>query len=314
MSDISFSDIRRLDGALLLVFREVLRARRTTIAAERLGVTQSTVSHALDRLRDIFGDPLFVRRPHGVEPTRRALELGPRIEALIDLTAQTLRSGDGAFDPRRSERRFNLAAPENVTTVLGAGLLNRLKAAAPGVSFSVQYLLANTAVDALRRGEVDLALGRLPSNLPGIVSETLYTDHYCVVARKDHPQINGALSDAEYVRIGHITIFDPPEGGPEDSAPDPRLVNTPAFLPKWLAALTMVAASDAIASCPRRLADRLAGPLGLQVIEMNWDGPGFPIHCLRLAGRPDPGLDWFTAQVRGAAGHEALDGPALPSA
>jgi DNA-binding transcriptional LysR family regulator len=70
MAEIDINNIRRLDGGLLLVFREVLRHRRTTDAAKRLGITQSTVSHALDRLRDLFGDPLFVRRPHGLEPTR----------------------------------------------------------------------------------------------------------------------------------------------------------------------------------------------------------------------------------------------------
>ena len=85
MSDINQLDIRRIDGGLLLVFRELCRRRRTTAVAAHLGLSQSAVSHALGRLRDLFGDPLFLRRPHGLEPTPRALELAPRIEALIDL-------------------------------------------------------------------------------------------------------------------------------------------------------------------------------------------------------------------------------------
>ena len=60
-------------------------------AATRLRLTQSAVSHALARLRDLFGDPLFVRRPHGLEPTKRAMALGPRIEALIELADATLK-------------------------------------------------------------------------------------------------------------------------------------------------------------------------------------------------------------------------------
>src|SRR5947207_632997 len=98
MSDIDINDIRRLDGNLLLVFRELARTRRTTEAAARLGVTQSTISHALARLRALFRDPLFARRPHGLEPTPRALELGPRIEALLDMTSAVL-ARDGGFDP-----------------------------------------------------------------------------------------------------------------------------------------------------------------------------------------------------------------------
>src|SRR5215510_13495997 len=125
MSDIDKPDIRKLDGNLLLVFRELARTRRTTEAARRLRVTQSTVSHALARLRDLFGDPLFVRRPHGLEPTRRAVALGPRIEALIELADVTLKS-EGKFDPKVSERRFMAAAPDFFTALVGARLLENM--------------------------------------------------------------------------------------------------------------------------------------------------------------------------------------------
>src|SRR5262245_57347684 len=113
MSNIEGIDIRKLDGNLLLVFRELSRTRRTTEAARRLGLTQSTVSHALARLRDLFADPLFVRRSHGLEPTQRAQELAPRIDSLIDM-ASTLVARGGGFDPASSQRRFVLAAPEFV--------------------------------------------------------------------------------------------------------------------------------------------------------------------------------------------------------
>src|SRR5260370_26623015 len=103
MNDIDTSDIRKLDGNLLLVFRELARTRRTTEAARRLGVTQSTVSHALARLRDLFADPLFVRRPHGLEPTPRALELAPRIDSLIDMAGAAL-TPEGGFEPAHTRR------------------------------------------------------------------------------------------------------------------------------------------------------------------------------------------------------------------
>jgi hypothetical protein len=74
MSDFNLNQIRRLDGGLLLVFRELLRTRRASAVAQRLGLSPSAISHALNRLRDLFGDPLFIRRPHGFEPTRRAEE------------------------------------------------------------------------------------------------------------------------------------------------------------------------------------------------------------------------------------------------
>ena len=111
MSEFDNDDIRRMDGGLLLIFRELLTRGRASEAARRLGLSPSAVSHALTRLRDVFRDPLFIRRPHGLQPTQRALELGPRVEALIDLVRATI-SPAGRFDPAGSRRVFNLAAPE----------------------------------------------------------------------------------------------------------------------------------------------------------------------------------------------------------
>src|ERR1700748_1346656 len=133
MQDIDFNNIRRMDGSLLLVFHELLREKRATAVAKRLGLSQSAISHALTRLRDIFGDPLFVRRPHGLEPTRRALELQPRIEALLQLADETLER-ERKFNPKQSNRRFILSAPEFVTALIGARLIETFRTDAPGAS------------------------------------------------------------------------------------------------------------------------------------------------------------------------------------
>src|SRR6516162_73523 len=171
MGDIDRTDIRKLDGSLLLVFRALARTRRTTEAARRLGVTQSTVSHALARLRDVFDDPLFVRRSHGLEPTPRALELAPRIDSLIDMAGAVM-TRDG-FDPALSERRFRLAAPEFVTVLVGGSLAQAFQRQAPRASFSVDFLLGGDALEMLRRGEIDLVLGQFPSLPAGMAAEIL---------------------------------------------------------------------------------------------------------------------------------------------
>lgn len=105
MSDFDINQVRRLDGGLLLVFRECLRRRKAQEAAQVLGLSPSAVSHALTRLRDLFGDPLFVRKPHGLVPTRRALELEPQVEALLQLAGAAL-GGREAFDPSTSPARI----------------------------------------------------------------------------------------------------------------------------------------------------------------------------------------------------------------
>ena len=81
MTDFSQSELRRLDLTLLLVFLGLLRHRKATDVAAELGLTQSGVSQALKRLRDIFGDPLFLRRPHGMDPTATALAITAALNA-----------------------------------------------------------------------------------------------------------------------------------------------------------------------------------------------------------------------------------------
>ena len=71
--------LRRLDFSMLVIFRDLVRQQKTTIVAAQLGLSQSAISHALSRLREVLGDPLFVRRPSGLEPTLRALATGARL-------------------------------------------------------------------------------------------------------------------------------------------------------------------------------------------------------------------------------------------
>jgi DNA-binding transcriptional LysR family regulator len=300
MSDFNINQVRRLDGGLLLVFRELLRRRRGSEVARTLGLTPSAVSHALTRLRDLFEDPLFIRRPHGLEPTRRALELGPRIEALLEMAGQAL-SPTGGFEPARSSRRFNLAAAEFVTALIGGPLINAMRAEAPGVSFAVDHSSQGLAADGLRRGVADLALGRFHALPPGLTAEPLFSDRYCVVARKGHPSLDGDISEAAYHDTGHVFAYSPSETGPDPNEGEASHIRMIAAVPGWLTALSLVAATDAIATCSERLARRHAERLGLQILKPPFEMWSFDIQAVRREG-VDPGVDWFLGLVRAAVG------------
>ena len=92
MNEFDTAQIRKLDGGLLLIFRELMARRRASDVAQHLGLSPSAISHALGRLRDVFGEPLFLRRSHGLEPTRRALELAPGIDRLLGLMDEMVSS------------------------------------------------------------------------------------------------------------------------------------------------------------------------------------------------------------------------------
>jgi DNA-binding transcriptional LysR family regulator len=307
MSDTNENDIRRVDGGLLLVFRELVRRRRTTAVAAHLGLSQSAVSHALARLRDLYGDPLFLRRPHGLEPTPRAVELAPRIEALIDAIDASLRS-DATFDPSRTERFFRIAATEHAGEAIAARLAPRLRAIAPRSRFAWQFTRGYVALEAVQRGQADVALGRFESVPAGMVGEPLFEDRYCVVARLGHPTIDGEIDAATWATAGHVFVssymaFDDVAGPTigEDPMPNPDQVATVALVPRWEMALAMVAASDAIATGSRRVAENQAARYALQVIEP--PQPAYTPWTVSMARRAggDTALDWFCAEVCAAA-------------
>ena len=297
MTNIDRVNIRRLDGGLLLVFRGLLRRRQTTAVADELGLSQSAVSHALSRLRELFEDPLFIRRPHGLEPTRRALELAPRIDALVDLVGSLLERED-KFDPARSERRFTLGAPEFITALIGSALVETFRKHAPNASFVVESSAQEPTLDAIRRGELDLALGRFSTLVPGVVSEPLYEDRYCVAARHGHPKIKGKISYEDWLTMGHVfAVSSAEEPGGEQTDDEIAFF---AAVPRWLTALVLVSASDAIATCPMKLAQRQAKVLGLQVIAAPFLQNRITVSAVRREAANDAGADWLLRQVRKA--------------
>jgi LysR family transcriptional activator of mexEF-oprN operon len=305
MYDIDLDDIRRIDGGLLLVFRELCRRGQVTAVAAHLGLSQSAVSHALARLRDLFGDPLFLRRPHGLEPTARTAALAPRIEALIEMMGEALQPEPG-FEPARSSRWFRLAATEYAAEAIVARLTGRIRRAAPQAGFVLQFARGYVALDALRRGQIDLVLGRFDSLPHGFVGEVLFEDRYCVVARRDHPTIQGEIDAKAWRTTGHVfvgsysasdNVVGPAIG--EDAMPRSEDVIATAIVPRWEMALAMVAQSDAIATGPRWLAEQQADRLGLQVLAPPQLAPPWQVSVVRREGL-DAGLDWFCGEVKAA--------------
>lgn len=302
MADTRDQNIRRLDGTLLLVFRELMRQGRATAAAERLGLSQSGVSHALARLREVFGDPLFLRRPHGLEPTRRARELAPQVEALIAL-AQDAVGGAAGFDPAGATRRFQVGAAEFVTALIAAPVLRSLEQDAPTASLAFRFLVGDAALAALRRGDIDLAVGRFREVSEPLVREPLFRDRYAVVARLGHPALTEGLGRAAFARLGHVAVS--PEG--EAGGGDPTLSRilarqrVVAIAPRFLTAFAMAAATDALVTAPRPLALRYAAAFGLDVFETPFAPPPLEVFTVRRAGpQADPAAAWLEQKVRTA--------------
>lgn len=298
-SDIDISKIRKVDGGLLLVLQQLLEHGSVTRTAESLSLGQSTISHALTRLRDLFEEPLFIRKSHGLEPTQRALQLQPQVEMLLDLTRDTLGIGY-SFDPLTSSRMFSISAPEFVTVTSATSLLNLIDDQAPSVGVRFVQLPEDEVFERLRRGDMDVAIGRF-EQAPAEVSLTLlYEDEFCIACRKGHPISRGKVTVQKYRLASHIWADSPSETIARDSEFD-FSSSRGSIVSKWVTALIIAAQTDYIATCPRQLAESQAQLLNLEVLNL----PNVEPIRVSLASRKDihdRGAEWFVQQIRRVVG------------
>jgi DNA-binding transcriptional LysR family regulator len=159
-------DHKSLDWHLLDVFLTVLQESNVSRAAERLNLTQSTVSHSLNKLRAIFGDPLFVRSGRGVEPTERARSLrDPVMRILDDMKAL---SDERVFEPTTQPLRFNIAANDLIRDVLFPNILKT----ANGMHVDLRLKFIPSGVPAaglLNDARCDLIITPVPPEGPDII-------------------------------------------------------------------------------------------------------------------------------------------------
>jgi DNA-binding transcriptional LysR family regulator len=306
MSNINDTKLRRVDLGLLLVFQELFRRRRATAAAQRLGLTQPAISHALGRLRALTGDPLFVRRPEGMAPTAHAVELAPKVDAILALAGEAFDEA-GTFQPSDSRRLFRISANDFAGSLLATPLIERVAAAAPLARLSISFAGGPAAAyRALRNGDLDVALGRFLDVPADCQATRLFDEDYLVVARADHPKIQGGLDLETYVALDHLVVsFAGDLTGSIDQELAARGVSRRvcAALPLFLGAFAAVAGSDFVATAPRRLALRFAAQFGLRTFEPAVPLPPFAVDLLQSRNSvADAGTAWLIEQIRAVLG------------
>jgi DNA-binding transcriptional LysR family regulator len=289
--------LRRLDMTMLLVFAEALKYRKLSAAASRLGLTQPAVSHTLARLRDLFGDPLFLRRPHGVEPTARALALAPQVQAIID-TAQASLMGGSAFSPGSTTAIFRVAALDYEAAVFGPPLCRILAEEAPGATLVFRSLANAQAMDALDGGEADIVLGFVPGLPDTYGRRVFYSESYAAVHRKGL-RYRGTLED--YLAREHVLVsFSGERRGIVDDVLAAKGLSRKvrAVFPLFLPALAAVAETDMVATLPRRLALTQAERFGLRVKEPPLALRSFPVRAIwHPRSENDPKIKWLVDRL-----------------
>src|SRR6266404_101465 len=149
------------DLNLLIVFDAVMQERNVTRAGEKVGLSQPAMSHALNRLRHMLKDELFVRTPDGMVPTPRAELLAQPLRSA--LSEMQLALEPAVFDPAASDRRFLLALNNYAAVVLAPPLVAAVSAAAPTVRLDLRPSGTLDIIDRLDRGDLDLTVGSMAS-------------------------------------------------------------------------------------------------------------------------------------------------------
>lgn len=198
MKRISFLN---LDGNLLRLLLHLTETESITQSAQNLGVTQSAVSHMLNRLRAIVGDPVVVKSGRGVVATAEAKRLADKARVLLDDLREFSYGGD--FDPADLSEQITIAANDLQRDLLLPTLLKRLKKEAPGVTLRVIPSDIPT-LDMFRTNQCALAISPRPPDGSEIMQKRLFEDRYQVFY--DGSQRDAPRSLADYSAAEHVTV------------------------------------------------------------------------------------------------------------
>jgi DNA-binding transcriptional LysR family regulator len=290
-----------VDLNLLVVFDALIAEGHATRAAQRIGLTQPAVSHALNRLRALFGDPLFVRSPRGMVPTPLAQDMAADVRSVLEQVEGILLGGR-AFDPMSSRRQFTIGLSDYAAFVLLPPLTARLDREAPDVSLVVRDTSRGIGLSMLEDGVAELLAGNFPPPPTHMRSERLYEEEFVCASRRDHPDIDGEIDLDRYLSLRHLQVS--MKGSPKGSV-DALLARrglerrVAVTVGHFLMAPMLADASDLVATEPRRLFASLAERLPLRLFRPPIEIAPFPVvQAWHARHDADPGHRWLRQVLR----------------
>lgn len=296
MSKFDWSD---LDARLLRLLVTVVETGSITGAAQRLGVTQSAVSHLLDKLRGITGDALFVKRGRGIAATARAEALAVEARRLLGELERFARSG--SFSPADWRTTLTIAANDFQRDVLLPALAARLRGQAPGVALRV-IPSDIPSLEMLRDGHCQLAISPRPPEGSDIVQKRLFEDRYRVFY--DPGAREAPTTKAEYLAADHATVVYQPQRAldlDQHLATKGVQRRFAVMVPGFAGLPPFLRGSRLLATAPGLL-QRSPLMQGLASVKVPVPCPGMPMYLIwHLRHQQDPAHQWLRAQIEAVA-------------
>ncbi|HRL22014.1 LysR family transcriptional regulator [Alcaligenes sp. Lyrl_28] len=292
-------ELRRIDLNLMLSLHALLTEQHVTRAAHRLHKSQPAVSHALAHLRQVFNDPLLIRRGSRLELTAMALQLQrPLEQALQQLNALL---DTGGFDPVSEQREFRLAMSDYGAQIVLPPLMRRLRQQAPGIRLAVSQASREAMLAQLSDGEIDLAFGVFSEMAASLQAQTLFDEHLICIA--DQASLSGGQPPGldEWLQRPHVLLAMRPGGESEvDKALSQHGLHRQIVLslPHWSAAAQVLEGTDLILTVSSRSAEHLRDQARLVFFQ-----PPLPIppvlfqQVWHRRRHTDPAHAWLRQQV-----------------
>ncbi len=300
MSIINVANISRLDLNLLVVFQCVMGERSVTRTAEILNLTQGAVSSSLKRLREHFDDALFVRGAGGMVPTRRALELAPKVNEALAAVAAMI-DGSAPFAAETSARVFSIALSDDIESCLSPMLVNEGAARRLSIGFAFQQTNSSLWKSALADGEVDLALVSEPKGFGShYASRILFSSSYSCLYDGARLNLKSPITRDEYLAHPHVRIsYDGRRGFVDDLLENEGIRRrVSASFTHFSGALAALVYCDAIATLPSFAAHAYARIARLSVSPVPISTPAFRVFMVWKASRnDDPQNAWLRSFI-----------------
>jgi len=291
--------VKNIDLRVLAIVSELNRTRSVSQAAENLELSQSAVSMSLAKLRRHFNDPLFVRTSAGMDPTPHAVELIQLLQKAEGLL-QTALGHHVVFDPKTSDRRFQIHGTDIAQVTFMPRLMARLGRIAPDVRVELRRMSENTSKQ-LESGEADLCVGFVPPMGAGYCQQRLFKERFVCAVRADHPRIETSLSLEDFLFETHVSVTTCGTGHSilEKTLEAKRLRRRIGLtVPSFLGLTPVLASLDYIATLPERLALHIAQSTPIKIFPLPVPVPTYIIvQQWHERYTHDPASKWLRALI-----------------
>ncbi|MGE8481315.1 MAG: LysR family transcriptional regulator [Pseudomonas sp.] len=295
------NNLRRLDINLLLTLDVLLSEHNVTRAAQRLNLSQPSVSVHLAKLRDIFNDPLLLPGPRGMRPTARADELREPLRQALEALERAV-SPASPFNPAEAQQTWNVMASDYGESTIILPALAGLRSAAPGTRLAVFDLMPSQLAKQAEQGAIDLAFHTTEDAPPGLRRRALFTERYVLVGRTGHPLLRKRPTLTQFCELDQVIVS--PNGGGFQGVTDKALAQAGLTrrvvlsVPHFLFVRSVVESTDMVAMLPSRL---VRDARGLEVVEPPLEVPGYEMSMLWAERcHRDPGHQWLREFIVGS--------------